>query len=141
MTKEIVELVELQCENALHAVLHKMLLHYGFGFTVDSRLRIGRHYTHATKFLRVELKEGDTDLEALIVDSRTDKVFTEQDYTVAEWQWLSSVDKTDTILWRELYIQCQIRPNVMHTISPDQQRRIRRQSLHSLRLPSLTKNL
>ncbi len=78
-------------------------------------LKVGRTYTHPTKPLRVLLEDGDDYLQVKVLWNGN--VQTDREYSIAEWQWLSSPPSTPEgdreMLRRELHILLDIRPRVM----------------------------
>jgi len=112
------ETLVIRFESDHHRNLHRVMLDAGFTFQVTSDLQIGRRYLHPTKPIEVVLEDGDDDAPWFQC-----KVFyrghvqTDQDYSKAEWDWLSEGPDTQQttvqMLQRELHILINIRPRYL----------------------------
>ena len=117
------ETMVVRFEDEHHYNLHRLLTDAGCTFQVTRDLQVGRYYKHPKKPIEVLLEEGgDEDspwLEFKVL--YRDKVQTDDDYSEAEWKWMTNVGanspETDLeVLRRELHILINIRPHIMtHT--------------------------
>lgn len=114
MTERPSETLFVTFESELHRDLHRVLVAYGFGFTVDAKLRVGREYAHERRTeLTVVLKPVDDALEALpLIDGLA---LTDRSYSVREWAWITAAEGDEPEhLRRELEIQVRVRPRYLN---------------------------
>lgn len=118
--------IDVSFEHDLHKALHDVLVANGFDFRVSADGKVGRDYWSDRKNLHVYLKdidaedETETEPEMDAFLDRDGTIFTHQDYSEAEWNWMNAKSKKTTpgsdeveFLTRELHIQCNVRPNYM----------------------------
>jgi len=116
------ETLVVQFENKHHQNLHRVLMDAGFTFGVDANLHIGRRYVHPKKPIKITLQEdgGNDETDQEWLDCKVEyqgDIQVAEKYSVAEWNWLTSVPNTPDgeveMLKRELHILLNMRPRFM----------------------------
>lgn len=101
----------LRFVNTHHQRYHRVLIKFGFSFSVSSELLVGFDYRHPEKPVNVMLKPVDGDLEYACLNADGTTVYGKGDYSAGEWSWISDQGADDTeALTRELHVLINVRP-------------------------------
>ena len=108
------DFIKLRFRSVLHRAFHLLLIKHGFSFVVSSDLLIGFDYRHPRTGISVVLTPVDDDLEYGAGKPDGVHVYTKEDYSTDEWEWMEETADDVERLGRDLFILILTRPATMY---------------------------